>query len=341
MSRSANCTPQMRQIIVHMYCKKKQSIRQLADELGVGRTMVWSALKHYRETGSVSNPVRKLRPRKTTQQEDRMIVRTSKKNPFLTANEILDQLQPDMSTTISDSTVRRRLREANLRGCVAKSKPLVSKKNIKARLLFAKQHKDKPLEFWQNVLWSDESKFNLFGSDGKQYVRRPKNKEFDPRYTLKTVKHGGGNVMVWGAFSSIGVGPIVRIRGIMDQHQYKNILANDMLTYAHEHMSDSFVFQHDNDPKHTSRLVKGFLRESDVNVLDWPAQSPDLNPIENLWGHVQQQLKGRNGGSADKVYANIEDIWKNIPLDYMQRLINSMPQRCREVIANKGYPTRY
>ena len=71
-------------------------------------------------------------------------------------------------------------------GRVARKKPLVSKRNLVSRLKFAKQHVHKDLSFWQNVLWTDESKFNRFGSDGKQYVRRPQNQELSPRYTHKT-----------------------------------------------------------------------------------------------------------------------------------------------------------
>ena len=135
---------------------------------------------------------------------------------------------------LSVSTVKSRLRENKLFGRVARKKPLVSKRNLVSRLKFAKQHVHKDLSFWQNVLWTDESKFNRFGSDGKQYVRRPQNQELSPRYTLKTVKHGGGNVIVWGSFSWCGVGPLHRIHGTMDQHMYKEILENVMLPYADE-----------------------------------------------------------------------------------------------------------
>ena len=113
---------------------------------------------------------------------------------------------------------------------------MVSKRNLVSRLKFAKQHVHKDLAFWQNVLCTDEYKFNRFGSDGKQYVRRPQNQELSPRYTLKTVKHGGGNVIVLGSFSWCGVGPLHRIQGTTDQHMYKEILENVMLTYAEENL---------------------------------------------------------------------------------------------------------
>lgn len=82
---------------------------------------------------------------------------------------------------------------------------------------------------WKKVVWSDESKFNLFNSDGIHYVHRPPNTRFDPKYTIGTVKHGGGNCIVWGCFSFLGLGPVHRIEGIMDQHLYLGILQNVML----------------------------------------------------------------------------------------------------------------
>ena len=86
------------------------------------------------------------------------------------------------------------------------------------------------------MLWTDESKFNRFGSDGKQYVRRPQNQELSPRYTLKTVKHGGGKVIVWGSFSWCDVDPLHRTQGTIDQHIYQEILENVMLPYAKENL---------------------------------------------------------------------------------------------------------
>lgn len=81
------------------------------------------------------------------------------------------------------------------------------------------------------MLWSDESKFNMIGNDGKGYVRRPINKRFDPKYTKGTVKFGGGNIMVWGCFSWYGLGPLRLVDGKMDRFQYQQILSETMLPY--------------------------------------------------------------------------------------------------------------
>ena len=217
----------------------------------------------------------------------------------------------------------------------------MSKKNIKSRLSFSKEHLNKPITFWKNILWSDESKFCRFGSDGKQYVWRPPNLEHHPKYTLKTVKHGGGNVMVWAAFSWHGVGPIHKIITKMDQHIYKNILTSIMIPFAEDNMPLMWKFMHDNDPKHTSRLVKSCLEENNITVLKWPAQSPDLNPIENLWNDVEEHVRAVKPKNLSDLWEEIQKAWYAIPKERCMALVESLPRRCTAVIQNKGFPTKY
>ena len=94
-------------------------------------------------------------------------------NPFVGAPKKKEQIAQNLKLDLSVSTVKSPLRENKLFGRIARKKPLVSKRNLVSRLKFAKQHVHKDLSFWQNVLWTDDSKLNRFGSDGKQYVRRP------------------------------------------------------------------------------------------------------------------------------------------------------------------------
>lgn len=220
-------------------------------------------------------------------------------------------------------------------------KPLISKKNAKIRLQFAQEHLNWTVADWKKVLWSDESKFNLFNDDGKGYIRRPKNERYNPKYVTSTVKFGGGNIMIWGCFSWHGLGPLYRIVGKMDQIQYREILENNMLPYAVENLPPNWLFQHDNDPKHTARTVKQWLADRNVTVLVWPAQFPDLNPIENLWGEIQKLLTGKRYQNDDQLFEAIQNIWNNLDQHLIENLIKSMPRRCQAVIKANGYATKY
>uniref|UniRef100_A0A4W4G0T0 Transposase Tc1-like domain-containing protein n=1 Tax=Electrophorus electricus TaxID=8005 RepID=A0A4W4G0T0_ELEEL len=147
----------------------------------------------------------------------------------------------DLQLPVSTATIRRCLREAKLFAKKHRKVPLL-KKDVVKRLQFSKEHADWPKEKWHNILWTDESKIVLIGSKGhRQIVRRPINTEFKPQYTVKTVKHRGASIMVWGCFSYFGVRPVYRMPGTMDQFEYIKILEEVMLPYQ------------DNDPKHTSK----------------------------------------------------------------------------------------
>jgi transposase len=207
-------TPKVKGLIVDLI-QKGVVVREVARRLKVTKSTVSFVYKKFEEFGSTTNRATSGRPRATTRTDDRAISRMAKKNPKVTAAEINKVLRSS-GVTVSNQTVRNRLYAVGLKGRRARCKPLISKKNKKVRLEFARNHIDKPVSFWEKVLWTDETKLNMFQSDGKCTVWRESGKAADPKNTTSSVKHGGGSVMAWACFSAEGTGDLVFIDDLTD-----------------------------------------------------------------------------------------------------------------------------
>ncbi|ORD97417.1 TCB1 [Hepatospora eriocheir] len=114
------------------------------------------------------------------------------------------------------------------------------------------------------------------------YIRRPRGIRYDEKFLNLTIKHRGGNLMLWGCFSYNGVGKIEVVKGNMIAMSYTQILNKNLFASVKKlNMGDGFIFQQDNDPKHKASLNNDFFEKKEIKPLEWPAQSLDMNPIEN------------------------------------------------------------
>lgn len=189
---------EIRKLIVEAK-QKGETNKDIAERFHVGRATIQRTWARWKATRSVKNKKKTGRPRKTTPRQARVLVRLVKKDPFLTAVDVQNYAQDNLNLTISHTTARRILASVGLRGRKPAKKPWISKKNRAARMKFAKDHEHWTVLQWSRILWSDETKNNLFGSDGIKFVRRPAGKRFDPKYQMPTVKHSA-SVMPWGMF---------------------------------------------------------------------------------------------------------------------------------------------
>ncbi len=122
------------------------------------------------------------------------------------------------------------------------------------------------MDYWNHILWSDETKIHLFGSDGVKRVWRQPGEEYKDKCFLPTVKHGGGSVMVWGCMSAAGTRELQLIKGTMNANMYCDILKQSMIPSLRR-LGHRAVFQHDNDPKHTSKMTTALLKKLRVKVI--------------------------------------------------------------------------
>ena len=259
--------------------------------------------------------------------------------------QLCEELNNMLEKPVCTRTVRRALKKLNFTGRIAARKPLLRKQNVRKRLVWARLHRDWTFEDWRKVLWTDESQFFIYGTKRRFYVRRRPGEKYFRNCLHPTVKHGKGSVMVWGAFSADGTAPLKHVQGKMTMLTYKQILIHHAKKAGIQLIGRGFVFQQDNDPKHKSRLCTNYLNSLEakkvLKIMIWPPQSPDLNPIEQLWAYLDCAIDKSKIKNGAQLFQEINRAWLNIGKDVLVRYVKSIPARCRAVIAAKGGHTKY
>lgn len=196
------------------------------------------------------------------------------------------------------------------------------------------------LDQWKRFLFTDESKFTLRFNQ-KSRVWRTKDEINESFAMTGTVKHDD-HIMVWGGMAAHGVGNLYRVNGILEQFQYHQIIRHQLIPSARKLFNlRNWTFQEDNDPKHTANSTRALYNQLHIPREEWPANSPDLNPIENLWQYLDVMCKDRKCNTKEQLFETLQAAWNRIPETYLMSLVESMPRRLNAVIDSKGYPTKY
>jgi hypothetical protein len=216
-------------------------------------------------------------------------------------------------------------------------KPLLSPRNIFRRIVFANQHHEKDDEFFKRIIWSDETSVSAYPKKCRYTIRVHNTLLADGRISVPSLQGGGFTVMFWGAFTAAGPGPLVPITGNITAASYIELVREHLLPMI-QNTDKNFIFMQDNAPVHTARSVKNFMFENNISLLEWPAQSPDLNPIENLWGAMKSRIRKDKTFPRNRaeLITRFQQAWTEMAAAEFHNLAMSVPKRLKEVKRRKG-----
>jgi hypothetical protein len=309
------------------------SANEILDRIGGGRSL--STIYYYLNKSGTIRRKRNGQKRKLSTRADTHIARLAS-NSNLTSMQIKANLQLE----VSKSTILRSLRRCeHIRSTKKRKTFLISKANILKRLEFSRLHQTW-VDEWNKVLFSDEKRFSLDGPDCYSYYWHDLRKE---KLISEKSQSGSSGVMVWAGFGSQGKTDLVYCTGKMNSVNYQNVLEHHMIDALARCGGPNCIFQHDNAPIHSSKSTKEFLLHHNVVTMTWPANSPDLNPQEEVWSAMARIVYANNRSftTIPALKMAINAAWEEISLPFLNNLLNSLPNRMYEVILNHGHHTHY
>lgn len=251
------------------------------------------------------------------------------------------QIRAALHLRCHTNTIKNRWKEVGLERHVARKKWFMTERDARNRLAWAREMLQTRTEDWDKVIWCDEKTFRL-GVYGREWVTRTCGTAFSQR-NLAINDRYAGKVQVSIGITPTGIASIHLFRENMNSAKYRDILRDHHLPGARRTFGIrcQWFFAHDNDRKHTSRLVRDYLRTARVRVLAWPAKSPDLNPVENVWSLLTQKVHDESPNTVDELEAAILRASQSIDVNVFRHLVDSIPTRLQAVIDADGWQTKY
>ncbi len=284
-----------------------------------------------------ANGQKKKRGRRpcVTAAQRRRVVRNIRINPALSAKN----LAAVSEVRVSAATIQRILKQNEFRRVRVCPMESVSAKNKKERLEFARKYVTWSFGQWEKVIFSDEKKWNLRGNDGRinLWVEEGSQK------TREMASYSRKSLMTWAAITPNKGLVIVRIDEKIDALTYCDMLDTCFLPVAAQEIGYDFIFQHDNALPHRAQVTTQFLNENKIDVLKWPAQSPDLNPIENIWGIMSKEVykEGKSYLNCDDLWEAVQIAFKNLDPGVLKKVYESMTSRLIKVLESAGRRINY
>lgn len=318
------------------------TVNEISTRLSVPVKTLYRWRTRFGQEGQVERHRGSGRPHLTSARSNRRLIRLSRRNPYHSSTQLLTC----WGEHVTSRTVRNRLVRAGLRSRRLLRRPLLTSQHRQARLQWAMSRCHFREPQWRRIIFTDESRYLLRPTDGRTRVRRYLGEVLRNDLVFETTPHGGGSVMVWGGICCDGRSPLIILRCTVNGQRYRQLLANNLLPWAEELLGPretAWRLQDDNAPPHRSRVVREFQEASRIRTIDWPARSPDLNPIEHLWDEMGRRVRQRDPPPASiaQLACALREEWAAVPQSVIRHLILSMPRRVQQVLQARGGHTSY
>lgn len=340
MPRGKSTSDDLRQRIVERR-QLGESYQKIATALRVSKSTVQSVLKHHQSTGSLAPKKKTGRPRRLTWRDCARLRRYFRQNRNAGVKDIMEWCSTNLGKVLSMATVYRYVLRLKFRFYKAKHKPFMTPINKRRRLAWARTHLKWGIDKWSKVLWTDESYFRVvYGNNGCRVLRTKEEADNPDCYIRRVQKKS--SICVWGGISASGMGPLHVCEGTVKSEQYIQILEQNLPGVRRSLFNNrSYTFQQDNAKPHTSRVTTAWFRRNRIKPMQWPANSPDLSPIENIWRYLKRKINQRRPKNVKQLEQYLKEEWNRVPVDLVRKQVNSMPRRLAAVIKWKGDVTKW
>ena len=304
----------------------RQSIQQLWDQgiregveihrrTGIALNTIYDNIRKLKRSGTIKRIEGSGRPRKIEANASRALAQYVRRDSSISTRTLATKLFSG-GVDVSYRTVGRHLVQRGYQKSLPRATPMLTENHKRRRVEWAQNHLN---DDWENTLFTDETAFQLFRNTVERWHKgqRP----------IRSMPKDRTKLFAWGGFCINGKTSLYCFSEIMDAAFYVDILRRQ-LPEIEDLLGNEWRFQQDNDAKHTSRLAKNFLRDNMPEIIDWPSNSPDLNPIENLWSIVKRNVERKMPKNISDLRRFMVEEWDDIPQTTLIGLVRSMKRRC-------------
>lgn len=313
----------------------------ISQKLSISKSTVYKVISKFNKSGIISASKAPGRAKKLSEGDREHLENLLKDNRRAPLADIISGLNVEVGAT----TMRREIHQLGYHSRIAVRKPFLNDKQTAKRLNFAALHQHWTVDDWMKVIWTDESSFEVGKNFQQIRVWRKNNEQYKSECLAPTFKSGRSSVMIWGAFTGTAKLDLVFMKPKQRTgSDFVEQVYNTRLGPFLESQPTSFnaILMEDGAPVHRCLVSKAWREARSIEKLDWPANSPDLNPIENVWGTMKQSIVAHEKPSTiDQMRITIQSAWDSITTEKLHSLVASMPARMQAVVDQNGGHTEW